>query len=83
MRAWALWIMLAGIMLAGIGCHDVIMTPRYSALLDQRVALAKQYSAWAFDEKLTPEQTKAILLNNATAWEQFRFARDGKDANGQ
>jgi len=83
MRTWVLWIVLVGVTLAAVGCHDVIMTPRYSALLDQRVTLAKQYAEWSNADKLTPEQTKTILGNNAVAWEQFRFARDGKDANGQ
>lgn len=70
------------ILLGVAGCHEVVMSARYSALLDQRAAIARQYSKFADANQLTAEASKQALRLNADAWQQFQFARDGKDANG-
>ena len=72
------FFLAAGSFFVMAGCSDVQLSPAYSALLDTTAALSDQTAQRARQGRLTPDQMTQALTDQATAWQRFVDARDGK-----
>lgn len=62
------------------GCSGVWMNSTYSSLLDRTAAVSAETAARADAGKLTPDEMKQALADQAVVWQRFRDARDGRDS---
>jgi len=60
------------------GCSGVLMNAQYSTLLDQTVAVSKETAVRADAGQLTSVEMVAALKVQASVWQRFKDARDGK-----
>ena len=60
------------------GCNGVTLNAKYSQLLDQTAALSNDTATKAEAGAITPAQMTTALRGQATVWQEFRDARDGK-----
>ena len=77
MRQTLILIIVAALLVGG--CSGVIMNAEYSQLLDETAALSAETADRAEQGKLSSEEMAQALRLQATAWQKFRDARDGKD----
>ena len=71
-------ILILGIVLILSGCSGVILNAKYSELLDRTTALSQTTATRYASGTLTTQQTLDSLNGQATVWQEFRDARDGK-----
>jgi len=62
------------------GCSGVILSAEYSAKLDQTAALAGGFASDAEAGRMDANDMARCLRYNATAWELFQDARDGRSS---
>ena len=60
------------------GCSGVILSPKYSALLDKTAALSAETAVRAQGGELSEADKTAALVKQAQVWKEFQAARDGK-----
>lgn len=60
------------------GCSGVILSAKYSDLLDTTAALSAETARRAAGGELTAEQIQQSLDRQAATWRLFQDARDGK-----
>jgi hypothetical protein len=60
------------------GCNGVIMTPKYSNLLDETAALSNDTAVRAEAGTVGADEMKQALRYQANVWKEFQNARDGK-----
>lgn len=60
------------------GCNGVQLSAEYSTLLDKSAALSNEAATRAEAGTLSEADKTAILRKQATTWQLFQDARDGK-----
>jgi len=60
------------------GCSGVILSAKYSALLDTTASLSAETARRAAGGNLTAEQIQQSLDKQAATWKLFQDARDGR-----
>jgi hypothetical protein len=69
-------LLLSCLLLAG--CSGVVLSARYSTLLNESAAISKAAADMADANQMTPFEMKCSLRWNAEAWRKFQDGRDGK-----
>jgi len=60
------------------GCNGVILSAKYSQLLDQTTAVSVETAQRAKAGTLDCNEAKIALEKQAVVWKEFQDARDGK-----
>jgi len=77
MTAWIL-LGLAAALSAG-GCRDVVLTRKYSTLLDFAAEISERDAGRALAGEMSPDQMTAILVFQSGFLTRLRDARDGRE----
>lgn len=72
---------VVAVAMALAGCGGVMLSAKYSQLLDQTAALSQATATRAAAGQLSQDEETKSLQGQAAVWQMFRDARDGKGSN--
>ncbi|MHC4717524.1 MAG: hypothetical protein ACYS5V_11175 [Planctomycetota bacterium] len=78
MKRTIIAILLLLALTASAGCGGVILSPRYSRLLDDTAAISAETARRAEAGDLSAEEMARALSRQADVWRKFQQARDGE-----
>ena len=77
MKRWVMVMLLA----ATTGCSGIVMSSKYSALLDKYVTLAQADATMAINKTMDPNDMRAALLDQYGMFKVLQDARDGRETD--
>lgn len=69
--------LLAMALMSAGGCRQVVLSPGYSAAMDNITKVSAEAARRAEEGRMSVEEMKSAIRWNAIAWETFRRERDG------